>query len=299
MSGSRPRFGISGLDTSHSTAWVRLLQSHGFSITIHDEGAVWSREEVDGYCRAQRLPRVDSLDELAERCDIVAVLACDWDRHIAVAGPLINAGKTVYIDKPVACTDADLDQLVEWPSRQLVLGSGNRYEPQLLAWRGEPVDNLRSSIAQSGRFYRAIHAVETGQTVIGTGARRVRWVDDPRGPTLEVEHEKLSSWIIGWERSERGFEITRAFSDKTDVLRFQPGPFLHQRLLDEILRVFRGGSPLFAANEAAEAIRILRAGWTSRQRDRTWIPCQSDELLTFSGADFSAAYRHTEKARLA
>lgn len=299
MSAALPRVGLIGLDTSHSTAWVRQLQSLGHSPVIYDEGPVWRTAEVDAYCRAQNLTRAQSLDELIASSAIIAVLTCDWDRHVALAAPCLAAGRTVYIDKPIAGSHADLEQLRRWSDRPLVLGSGHRYHPSLLAWRNRPVDALQIRSAQRGPFYRAIHAVEISQTVAGPGARRVRWIPHEAGPTFQVEHDRVASWTVGWERPERGFVLTRFHAEQSESLQFRPDATMQENLFAEVLRVQRGEAPRISADEAVEAVRILRAAWTSQRRAGAWVACADPDLIEFSGADFAAQYRATDTPGLA
>src|SRR5215207_8176779 len=112
------RVGIIGTDTSHVPAFTKAFRDHpewkitvvaaykggspdfpvsanrveGFAKTIHDEYGV---------------ELVDSIEALLAKVDVVLLESVDGRPHLAQATPVLEAGKRVFIDKPLAASLAD------------------------------------------------------------------------------------------------------------------------------------------------------------------------------------------------
>src|SRR5437879_11867169 len=59
----------------------------------------------------------DSLLELVASVDVGMVLGQDWDLHLERARPFLEAGKPVFVDKPIAGRRRELDALVDRAAR--------------------------------------------------------------------------------------------------------------------------------------------------------------------------------------
>src|SRR4051812_38738558 len=115
------RAGMIGLDTSHVTAFVGILNSP------KAEGDVAGIKVVAGYpggtdmpashdrvakfteaIRAKGVEIVDTIPQLLEKVDVVLLESVDGRIHLQEATQVIKAGKPLWIDKPVAgsLTDA-------------------------------------------------------------------------------------------------------------------------------------------------------------------------------------------------
>ncbi|CAN5476193.1 hypothetical protein BH09VER1_BH09VER1_26910 [soil metagenome] len=240
-------------------------------------------------CARWPFTKVGSLEEAVHWAEIAAILTCNWDEHVRLAEPFITAGKTVYIDKPIACKERDLWRLLEWKSAKLVLGSSNRYAPELLRWRKCPdIRWLLSSVGQSDPFGYGIHAVEMGQAILGIGARRVRALSSGPPFLFEVEHTSGTNWQIATQKTAPTFQVLLETSSETCFLPIAGGKF-HGLLVDEVFRVHEGNSPLFGVDEMVEAIRILKAAHASVEAGNGWISLEK-LLVSFSGEDYQRAY---------
>ena len=115
------RVGIIGLDTSHSIEFTRVLNS-GNAPGIY-EGykvrAAYPKGSLDIESSVSRIPDyiekvkgmgveiVDSIDDLLTKVDVVLLETNDGRRHLEQAIPVLKAGKTMFIDKPISASLAD------------------------------------------------------------------------------------------------------------------------------------------------------------------------------------------------
>lgn len=282
------RVAIVGLETSHALRWLEVLSPLQVEVLL----CPLTKELSD---RAQYLAtrwpcaRIGSFEEAVRSADIAAILTSNWDDHVRLAEPFIEQGKTVYIDKPIACRERDLQKLLAWKSAKLVLGSSNRYAPDLLRWREFPdIRWLMSSVGQPDPFGYGIHAVEIGQTILGIGARRVRSLSPGTPFLFEVDHDSGVKWLVGTQKPAPTFQVLFETGTETRFLPIAGGKW-HGLLLDEVFRVHEGISPLFGVEEMVEAIRILKAAHASAEKGNAWIAL--DNLRqSFSGEDYQRVY---------
>jgi len=301
MKPSFSSIGICDLDTSHPLVWIPLLKERGVAIFVFDEGWTTPPEFHRRFCEAHGIILCDSWATFLERSEVVALMGANFDRHVPLARSAMEAGRTVFIDKPVACGDVDLEEIASWAGRRLVLGSSARYSPELLTLREmrEEVAGLISTIGSQEPFCYAIHGVEMGQTVLGPGASRVRCIHETRPVTFQVEHASGALWLVQIRNPHRLFEVSAQLSGERRLVTI-PGGTLHGRLIAEVARVHEGGEPLVTPAEAVEAIRILRAGHTSLRDGGRWVAL-NEPLVAFCGEAYCTEYRKQDpfKARLA
>ncbi|WP_053374141.1 Gfo/Idh/MocA family protein [Paenibacillus sp. FJAT-27812] len=90
-----------------------------------------SAEKRMAICGEYRIESFGSLSELAESCDAVFVHS-STDSHFEVVSTLLNRGKDVYVDKPLAATLEESEQLAELSvklGRKLMVGFNRRFAP--------------------------------------------------------------------------------------------------------------------------------------------------------------------------
>src|SRR5690606_40278920 len=115
------RVGMIGLDTSHSTAFTKILNDpeappelSGYKVV-----AAYPHGSKDIEISVKRIPQfteevkgmgveiVNSIDQLLKKVDVVLLETNDGRLHLEQAIPVINAGKPLFIDKPIAASLAD------------------------------------------------------------------------------------------------------------------------------------------------------------------------------------------------
>jgi len=121
------RIGIIGTDTSHVTAFTKLLNDKSdpghvagarvvaaFKAGSPDVEA--SRTRIDRFAAELKdkwgVEFVDSIEALCEKVDAVLLESVDGRPHLAQAIPVFKAKKRVFIDKPLTASYADAREIV-------------------------------------------------------------------------------------------------------------------------------------------------------------------------------------------
>jgi predicted dehydrogenase len=191
------RIGLAGVDSSHAEDFLRHFNSE----RRHRDIAVtafWGGDEARSaelIALAPTLGAADSLDELIANVDAVIVGDRHGDLHLRHALPAIEAGKPVFVDKPLANSVSDATAMVDAAERAgvpLMSASALRWQAEtvLLKARLAYVDGpfaIRGygtwypDNAYGGAIFYAIHTVEFLQELVGTewSALRVEPGDEP------------------------------------------------------------------------------------------------------------------------
>lgn len=143
-------------------------------------------------------PLVQSLEEILNNQSIRGVLiVTSNDTHLPVALQCLNAGKDLFIEKPIATTLAEADQLIsaaEQQGRILMVGHNSR--------RYAAVRKMKELI-ESGRIGRVVTAHATFSYDNLEEITRDTWRNDPRkcpgGPLLQlgVHHADNLTYLLG------------------------------------------------------------------------------------------------------
>ncbi len=196
------RIGIIGLDTSHSPAFAELINAPdagpeyaGYRVVAaypkgseDIESSVSKIPEYTDAVRALGVEIVDSIEDLLERVDAVMLETNDGRPHLAQARLVIEAGKPLFIDKPVAGSLADaiaIYRLAEEHGVPVFSSSSLRYTSKALAVRDGSIGEVVGADTYSPAtlephhpdfFWYGIHGVELLYTVMKTGCKSVRRV---------------------------------------------------------------------------------------------------------------------------
>ena len=125
------RVGMIGLDTSHVVEFTKRLNDSADKNYIPGARVVaalkggspdiaesWNR--VPGYTKTLRekydVKIVDDIGQLLKEVDVVMIESLDGRPHLAEATPVINAGKPIFVDKPVLRRAAAMSwKFTGWP----------------------------------------------------------------------------------------------------------------------------------------------------------------------------------------
>jgi hypothetical protein len=191
------RIGIVGTDTSHVTAFTKILNDP--QATDHVAGArvtaAWkggshdidqSRDRIDKFTRELQekwgVRIVPTIEELARDVDAVLLTSVDGRVHLAQARAVIAARKPLFIDKPLAATLEDAREIarladqagVPWFSASSLRFSrvSELRRPDLegaATWGPGPLEPHHPLDLS----WYAIHAVEMLYTILGPGCEEV------------------------------------------------------------------------------------------------------------------------------
>ena len=282
------RVGIIGLDTSHATAFTRILNdpkappelANCRVVAAYPQGSPdikSSVERVPGYTEEVKklgVEIVDSIDALLAKVDAVLLETNDGRPHLEQVRPVLKAGKPVFIDKPISASLADAVKIFEeaTAAKTPVFSSSSlRFGKSTLAARAGSLGKIQRCETTSPAslepthpdlFWYGIHGVESLFTVMGTGCQSVK-----RGKTTDGQIEVVGQWTdrrVGIFREGKGYS-GKAVGDKGE------GPVGsydgYAPLVVDIVKFFRTGEPPVSAAETLEIYAFMEAADESKRRD--------------------------------
>ena len=182
------RIGIIGTDTSHVPAFAGIMAKHpewrikvvaAFKGGNPDMPSSINRVEqfANGLQERYGVEIVDSIEKLIPKVDAIMLQSVDGGQHLEQVTPVLKAGKTVFIDKPLATTVEDARRIVELSKQTgtpFFSASAYRYDGNIAQLRNNPGVGKVLRIEAPGRaepFY-GIHSVEALFGVFGPGMRQ-------------------------------------------------------------------------------------------------------------------------------
>lgn len=285
------RIGIIGLDTSHSTAFTKMLNDPNLSSEF--EGyrvvAAYPHGSKDIESSVSRIPKyteevkkygveiVDSISELLTKVDVVMLETNDGRLHLEQAIPVFKAGKSIFIDKPIAASLSDAIAIFDAAKQYnvpLFSSSSLRYLKNAQDVRdgksvGKVVGADTFSPAELEKthadlFWYGVHGVEILFTVMGTGCKSVTRT-----------HTEDTDVVVGiWNDGRIGtFRGTRSGSHSYGGTAFGEkgiaalGPYDgYKPLLLEIIKFFRTGKSPVNSEETLEIFTFMEAADESKRR---------------------------------
>jgi len=284
------RAGMIGLDTSHVPAFAKIFNNlkatgdiAGIRIVAGYPGGTdipASRDRVKGFTeqlRGMGIEIFDSIPRMLEKVDVVLLESVDGRIHLQEAIPVIEAGKPLFIDKPVAGSLADAIVIYELAKKHNVpcfSSSSVRFSPgiqELL--KNEKLGTIQGAATwgpctyQEGTpdmFFYGIHGIEPLYALMGTGCETVT--------RIQTKDTDLVSgiWKDGRVGTYRGIRKNKAdfgavaFGSKGIVETGREGGY--EELCTEVGRFFKTGKPPVSAEETIEIFAFMEAADESKRQ---------------------------------
>ena len=280
------RIGIIGLDTSHVTAFTRILNDSSAKDHIPgakvvaavkdsspDIKASYSRvekftAELTGKWGVKLYPNVK---ELCKQVDAIMIENVDGRPHLKHAFNVIKSGKPLYIDKPLAGTFADCKKIYHLAKQHKVpifSSSSLRFSKSTLAARAgkhgkvlhcETFSPAHIEPHHPDLFWYGIHGVESLFTVMGPGCISVQ-----RGTTKDGKIKVTGKWKdgrVGIFRESNGYGGTA----KCETGEYQVGTYDgYAPLVKEIIKFFISGKAPVDERETLEIYAFMNAADESK-----------------------------------
>ena len=311
------RIGTVNIDTSHAPAFADLFRQGTVAryTSVYNDG-FRTDEEVEAFMDAHGVEtRYCSLAEMAENVDLAFIQSCNWDRHIELATPFLNAGVPVFIDKPIAGNLRDcleLERLAE--EGHVILGtSAMRYTYERDSFFAVPEEQRGrilhvSTMVGVDEFNYAIHSVESLLGFLkGDAAVSCRYVGGGLVGDVPCDsyYVRFASGatacyhicLKGWQPSTVLVMTEKtSFAYKLDVNK------LYEAMLKHVCAWLEGKpNDLVSVPDMTMAVKIMLAGKKSKQNGGTEE--RLDELKEtdpgFDGFAFERFYadqQHPKKA---
>ena len=284
------KIGMIGLDTSHCLEFTKLLnadspdpQLAGCRIV-----AVYPKGSPDIESSVSRVPDytvkikemgvevIDDLPAMLQRVHAVLLETNDGRPHLAQATAVIEAGKPLFIDKPVAGSLADaiaIYKLAKDRGVPVFSSSALRFGAAVQAVRGGSIGELTGCDAWSpcelepthpDLFWYGIHGCELLFTAMGPG---VKTVTRTTTPDFEFVTGVWADGRIGTFRGiRRGAGGYGGFAFGTKGTASLGGFDGYKPLVVEIVKFFRTGTPPVDPEETLDLYAFMESADESRRQ---------------------------------
>ena len=275
------RIGAVNIDTSHPMGFGEVMEKSNRAryVGVYNDSFRDDRE-VEGFIRRFGLEkRCQSLEELADMCDIGFVHGCNWDDHLRCMMPFIERGKPVFVDKPIVGNLADCEKLQALADQGAVIlgASSARYAYEVQEFLAIPEEERGEIVNVFGtagvdEFNYGVHIAEAIGGLMGSGAQYVRYLG--RGAAGNAYSESYyvqfangksaiyNTFTGAWQPFVLTIMTTKTtYSFKMDSSR------LYEALVNELCN-FMEHKPnrLVGVNELIESVKIMLAGAASRSQ---------------------------------
>ena len=284
------RVGIIGLDTSHSPAFAKAMNNaenplmEGIKVVAaYPYGSKTiesSYKRIPGYTdefKKMGIAIVDSEKELLQQVDAVLLETNDGNLHLEQALQVLEAGKPVFIDKPVAAGIKDTYKIfAEAEKRKVKMFSSSslRYmeKAQQVRYEGlvgdltgaDAFSPINFEPSHSPLYWYGIHGVEILYTMLGQGCQWVKWEEYGDHLVASGQWKDGKLGIFRGDLKGRQQYGGTAYGTKgaTPV-----GPYGgYGALVDVIAKFFKSGEVPIAPAETLELYSFMEAAAWSRDR---------------------------------
>lgn len=281
------RVGIIGLDTSHSVAFTKVLNTTepipaymGYRVVVaypHGSRDIESSvKRIPGYMEDVKklgVQIVDSIPELLKQVDVVLLETNDGRLHLEQVIPVLKAGKRVFVDKPIAASLSDAVAIFE---------ASKKYEVALFSASSlryiKGAQDLDKSVVVGADtfspatlekthpdlFWYGVHGVETLFTVMGTGCLSVsRTHTDQTDIVVGTWADGRIGTFRGTRTGKHEYGGTVYTSNGNLIL----GPYAgYEPLLQEIIKFFETGISPVSSEETLEIFAFMEAADESKRQ---------------------------------
>ncbi len=289
ISAEKNKIGIIGLDTSHCIAFTKEFNAQNPDAALGGYKVVaaypkGSSEIESSYSRIPKYTEemkgmgvkiVSSIEELLKLVDVVLLETNDGRLHLEQALPVLKAGKTMFIDKPITASLSDAMIIFEKAKQYKVpvfSSSSLRYIVNAqLAANGEIGKIVGASTYSPASlekthpdlFWYGIHGVEVLYTVMGTGCKSVtRVFTEGTDVVVGVWEDGLIGTFRGTRTGKHGYGGTAFGEEGTLSLSPYPG---YKPLLLEIVKFFQTGNVPVRQEDTLEILAFMEAADESKR----------------------------------
>lgn len=283
------RVGIIGLDTSHSTAFTKTLNTttsdeySGYKVVAAypygSKDIKSSYERIPGYIEEVKkygVEIVESIKELISKVDVVLLETNDGRLHLEQALPVLKAGKRMFIDKPIAASLSDAKKIFEVSEKYktpLFSASSLRYIEgisELSAGKTGKVIGADTyspamiELTHPDLFWYGIHGVEMLFAIMGTGCKSVtRAYTESTDIVTGIWADGRIGTFRGIREGKKDFGGT-VHTEKSVI---KLGKFSgYNPLLKDIIRFFETGETPVKSEETLEIFAFMHAADESKKK---------------------------------
>jgi predicted dehydrogenase len=247
-------FGIGGLTVTH--AWTQ------------------DREVTERLCAACKIPNaVSHPEDLLGAVNAVIIARDDYEKHLDIARPFLEAGLPVFVDKPLALDISELRIFKPYlETGQLMSCSGMRYSRE--------IDDARANLRTFGRLKIIRGAIVLSWEKYGVHLLEAILSITPARPVavriLPAEHisaaVRLDDGVLiqidALGECPATFRVELFGTQRIGVFDITDNFSMFRRMLWEFANSIQTGRPAIQPERTLDIMRVLIAGRIARQENR-------------------------------
>lgn len=289
------RIGAIGIDSSNLPEFTRRIKA------MHDAGETpcratrfWTDGRHDWPVAADvetwRAQAVDlgaepagSMEELLGDVDGVMVLAVSGAKHLELARPALERGMPTYVDKPLACSIEDAEEILRLSTThnaRCYSASSLRFAGELNTVREADLGDLVAIDAfgpgelndgTPGLLHYGVHTIEMVDAIWGPGVSRVSALALPDRHLLDMDYADGRYARLRLDR-KAGYEFGATVHGTKGVHQFRVdfGP-VYGNLVRGMTGFFEGGAAPARLEAIVENVRTMIAGNRSASEGGDWV----------------------------
>ncbi len=256
--------------------YVRRRHPSEFGLDGWTISHAWTQdpESTKKLCAACRIPNgVGDYSEFLGNVDAVIIARDDYETHLEMAQPFLEAGLPVFIDKPLSLDLAQLRAFKPYLEKgQLMSCSGMRYSRELdepradLAAYGR-LKLIRGAIVLSWEKY-GVHLLEAALAITPAHPVSVRMLPVEHSSAAVLLDDGVLLQIDALGECARTFHLELFGTERVGIFDITDNFSMFRRMLWRFAESIRTGQPAIPPDRTLEIMRVLIAGRIARNENR-------------------------------
>ncbi|WP_342473017.1 Gfo/Idh/MocA family oxidoreductase [Metasolibacillus sp. FSL H7-0170] len=251
---------------------------------------VWTQDNIVSENLASAINAehvVQNYMDMVDEVDAVIIARDDYENHLEMAKPFLEAGIKVLVDKPLTL---DLSELIYFKNYllngQLMSVAGLRFAKELDDVKADidsfgKLQTIHSSVIMDWEKY-GIHIIDGVLGIINEKPKYIKYVSDGAGLYV-VGFESGLTWTINTlGNSVKTFNIEIWSECKRATVEIQDNFSMFRRMLYRFVKLVEENKVIYNPENTLISIALLIAGKISRENDKKII---LDELYSQLGIE--------------
>jgi predicted dehydrogenase len=225
-------------------------------------------------CTACRIPHaVSEYQDFLGNVDAVIIARDDYETHLQIARPFLEAGLPTFIDKPLSVDTSELRAFRPYLEKgQLMSCSGMRYARELdepradLASYGR-IKLIRGAIVLSWEKY-GVHLLEAILAITPAHPVSLRMIPAEHASAVVRLDDGALIQIDALGECARTFHVEIYGTQRTGSFDITDNFSMFRRTLWQFAEMIRTGKPAITPDRTLEIMRLLIAGRIARDENR-------------------------------
>ncbi|MGY8643613.1 MAG: Gfo/Idh/MocA family protein [Verrucomicrobiales bacterium] len=280
------KIGLIGLDTSHATAFTKILNSGDVpggkvvaGVPQSSPDIESSHTRIDNYVKILTeewgVKMYDTIEAMLPHVDVVMVESVDGRPHLEQARPVIEAGKMLYVDKPMSASLKDVITMFDLAKKHNVpmwSSSNLRFNSGVVKAATADVGELTMAFSYGPASleehhldlaWYGIHPVEALYTVMGIGCQSVQRTHTEGTDVVTGLWEGDKIGILQGIRKGKTMYGVKVFGTKGMVEEKAGGAY--PEMMTEMIKFFKTGKPPVTPEETIEIFAFMKAADVSKE----------------------------------